>query len=668
MSEIVARVKPTLTQDGQTFKDLNGDGELQPYEDWRLSPEERAADLATRMEVDELVGLMVISSRPMGRYQEDKSKTSHDGLLDEEHYETHRFGSPQLEGSTDIIENKHVRHFIARENPAPRHMVEWINALQELAEGTRLGVPIIMASNSRNEHGGFKLAPRPDDQNLTLWPGTLGLAAIGDLDLISDFAEKSRKEFNAINIRKGYMYMADTATDPRWFRFNGTLGEDPVFISEAIKRIIKGFQGDELGDDSIALTTKHFPGGGARENGFDPHYEEGKYNPYPTPGSLEKYHLPPFLAAVEAGTSSIMPYYAIPSNEKSALPQAPFDGEWEQVGFCFNKPWITDLLRDQIGHKGYVNSDSGVLTGMAWGVEDLTMPERVAKAIDAGTDILADTNDVASIRAAYDQGLVTRDRLELSAKRLLAEMFALGLFENPYRDPEAAEQIVANPDHAAAAEEAHRRSAVLLKNNGVLPLDETALRARTVYVETFEKELTVEKLDAVRAEIEALGLPVQFTTDYRRADIAWVHMHPFTGDYFAPTVGPLDLAIHEETNVRMAKVREIRAAVSTMVVSVNCWLPWLLDEVEPMADALIAGFDTRVTAIAEVIFGVFAPQGRLPYTLPAGPEAIAVDENGICASPNDVPGYDKEKYMDGRPYAYTDAAGNRYVLGFGLGY
>ncbi|HZK05251.1 MAG TPA: glycoside hydrolase family 3 N-terminal domain-containing protein [Actinomycetaceae bacterium] len=666
---IGARVKPTIMVDGLTFKDLNGDGELQPYEDWRLNAEERAADLAARMEIDELIGLMVINSRPMGRYQKDPAKTSHDGLLDEERYESHRMGSPHLEGSTEIIEEKHVRHFIARESPPPQFVTAWVNALQEVAEGTRLGVPALVASNSRNEAGGFKFMPTADDTDMTLWPGTLGLAATGDLDIISDFARKSRAEFNAINVRKGYMYMADTATDPRWFRFNGTFGEDPEFLAQAIDRIVRGFQGEKLDRTSIALTTKHFPGGGARENGFDPHYAEGKYNCYPTPGSLEAYHLPPFKAAIAAGTSSIMPYYAIPSNEKSYVPQAPYRDEFEETGFAFNKAIITGLLREKFGFEGYVNSDSGVLTGMAWGVEDLTIPERVAKALEAGTDIFADTNDVASIRAAYDQGLATRERLELSARRLTKEMFELGLFEDPYKDPEEAPLIVRSPDHLAAAADAHRKSVVLLKNTGgILPLDLDSPAQKKVYVETFERDLTVEKLDEVRAELEAMGLGVDFTTDFRLADIAWVHLNPFTGDYFAATPEPLDLAIHEATNIRLAKVREIRDAVPTLLVSVNFMLPWLLHEVEPMADALLGGFDTSTSAIAEVVFGKFAPVGRLPITLPAGPDAIAVDENGICASPNDVPGYDKERYMEGRTYVYRDSDGNDYRLGHGLNY
>ena len=130
------------------------------------------------------------------------------------------------------------------------------------------------------------------------------------------------------------MYMADTVTDPRWFRGSGTFGEDPEFNARAIGAVVRGFQGEHgLAADGVAMTTKHFPGGGARENGFDPHYAEGKFNVYPTPGSLATYHLPPFQAAIDAGTSSVMPYYAIPSAEKSAMPQAPLE-EFEDVGFA----------------------------------------------------------------------------------------------------------------------------------------------------------------------------------------------------------------------------------------------------------------------------------------------------------------------------------------------
>ena len=494
--DVVARAKPVLEAEGSRFKDLNGNGVLDPYEDWRLSPAERAADLVSRMTPEEKIGLMVINSRTMGISQPDPALTSHDGALDEQYHpiknDPHNTAGLPYEGTTQQITELHMRHFIMRETPTGSKIATWVNAMNEVAEGTRLGIPVIVAANSKNELGGFKLGSTPDDQDFTEWPGTLGLAATGDLDLIADFAVKSRAEWVASGLRKGYMYMADTVTDPRWFRANGTFGEDPAFNAQAIAAVIRGFQGEAgVQRDGVALTTKHFPGGGARENGFDPHYAEGKYNVYPTPGSLAKYHLPPFQAAIDAGTSSVMPYYAIPSAEKSAMPQPPLE-TFEQVGFAFNKGML-DLLR-AMGHQGYVNSDSGILSKMAWGVAELSVPERVGKAVMAGTDIIADTNDVGSIREAFLRGLFTTERLDEAARRLTEEMFALGLFDNPYVDPQRADEVVANEAFAVAARAAHHKSVVLLKNSdATLPLGPDRLAGKRVYVELFEQSLTVAK-------------------------------------------------------------------------------------------------------------------------------------------------------------------------------
>lgn len=668
--EIGARLKPVLDIDGLRFKDLNGNGSLDPYEDWRLSPAERAADLVGRMSPDEKIGLMVICSRSMGTSQPNPELTSHDGALDEQYHpvknDPHTTAGLPYEGTTSQITELHMRHFIMRETPRGSVIATWVNAMNEVAEGTRLGIPVLVAANSKNELGGFKMGATPEDKDFTQWPGTLGLAATGDLGLIRDFAEKSRTEWVAAGLRKGYMYMADTVTDPRWFRINGTFGEDPGFNADAIAAVVSGFQGEHgVGRQGVALTTKHFPGGGARENGFDPHYAEGQFNVYPTPGSLQAYHLPPFQAAIDAGTSSVMPYYAIPSAEKSAMPQPPL-ADFEQVGFAYNKGFL-DLLRT-MGHRGYVNSDSGILSKMAWGVAELSVPERVGKAVMAGTDMIADTNDVGSIRTAYLQGLFSTERLDEAARRLTEEMFALGLFDNPYVDPARADEVVANDRFAEAANAAHLKSVVLLKNSqDTLPLNLDQLSGRQVYVELFEKNLTVAKLDRLRANLAAAHPGIEFTTDYRHADVAIVFLNPFTGSYFEFT-GLLDLDIHEATHVNLGKVRQIRAAVSQLVVGINVMLPWLLGNIEPLADALVAGFDTRTEAVFSVLVGDAAPRGRLPLTFPIDNAAIAVDENGICASPNDVPGFDKEKFMAGRPYVYVDADGNRYQCGHGLSY
>lgn len=669
---ISSRVKAVIEVDGLEFRDLDGDGQLTPYEDWRLSPDERAADLVARMSPEEKIGLMVINSRSMGISQRDPDQTSHDGLLDEQYHEVkvdpHNSAGDPYEGTTEQITQMHMRHFIMRETPTGSRIANWVNAMQEVAEQTRWGIPVIVTANSKNEAGGFKMGATPQDQDFTQWPGTLGLAATGDVDLIRDFAEKSRQEWRCSGLRKGYMYMADTVTDPRWFRSYGTFGEDPQFNAAAITAVIHGFQGEQgLSHDSVALTTKHFPGGGARENGFDPHYAEGKFNVYPTPGSLEAYHLPPFQAAIDAGTSSVMPYYAVPSKEKSSTPQGRLV-EFEPVGFAFNRE-VLALLRS-MGHTGYVNSDSGILNKMAWGVEELSVPERAGAAISAGTDMIADTNDVHSIRTAFLTGLIPPQRLDEAAHLLLVELFALGLFDDPYVDPERADAVVANDEFTAAALEAHRRSVVLVKDgpdaeHTVLPLTPQSLAGKKVYVELFERDLTVAKLDQLRERLATAHPDIDFTTDHRMADVAVVFANPFTGDYFRAE-GLLDLTIDEHSHVNLAKIRRIRESVDTLVIGLNAVMAWLPGTLEPLADAMLIGFDTHTEVVFDAIVGGFTPTGRLPLSFPIDQAAIAVDDAGRCASPNDVPGYDKEKYMDGRPYVYVDAAGHRWVRGYGL--
>ena len=318
--------------------------------------------------------------------------------------------------------------------------------------------------------------------------------------------------------------MVDTVTDPRSQRTHGTFGEGPESIADAIGRLIEEFQGEELGKNSIAMTTKHFPGGGARENGFDPHYEEGKWNLYPTPGSLEKYHLPPFRDAVERGTSSIMPYYSIPSIKKSVVQE--FEDEdipFEEVGFTFNHYFINHILQEKLGFKGYVNSDSGIINNMSWGVEELSEAERFAKAVNTGTDIIADTNDIENLKLAVSKGWISEKRINEANVRLLTEMFTLGLFDDrTYNSPENATEVVSNKANWEAAHEAHKKSVTILKNqNETLPLTAEKLENKKVYVEVLHKETERATANTEKARKECLELG-QFTlTDhYEEADIA----------------------------------------------------------------------------------------------------------------------------------------------------
>ncbi|AMB99060.1 hypothetical protein AWM75_03160 [Aerococcus urinaehominis] len=679
-----SRHKQIIEVDGLQFRDLNGDGQLNPYEDWRLSAEERAADLVSRMNSREKAGMFLINDKPMGISVEEGEPTSFNGIISEVDKDHEKPVKTHEYPTTTMIKDLQMRHIIVRENAKASQHAEWANALQEIAEDSRLGIPVVVLSNSKNENASPTFNGQTSGGNFTQYPGTLGIAATQDDQVVADFAEAGHEEFLAANIRKGYMYMVDTATDPRWFRTSGTFGENPEQISKIAKQLIKEYQGDQLDEDSIALTIKHFPGGGARENGFDPHYAEGKFNVYPTPGSLEKYHLPPFQAAIDENPSSIMPYYAIPSNDKSATPQAPFTGEFEEeIAFAYNKQFVTDLLRNQMGFKGYVNSDTGVLNSMAWGAENLSLPERAAKIMAAGTNIVSGTTDADTFQEAIEN-LADPAQVDKLVQGTLIELFQLALFENPYADVATADDNVNTLEKRTKAYQAHQKSVVLLKNeNNVLPLTEDKVAGKKIYVDLLTKVYNEEELKAREksgnfgnTDEIAAALPgqlqdkfphIQVVTDYKAADIAILLLEPISGSYFEATDGYLDLAIHKETNVDMDKVRDVAAHVDQVIINVNFDLPFVLEGVEELADGLTASFNSFIEAIFDVHFGNYKPTGKLPITLPANQAAIAVDENGICASPNDVPGYDKEKYMD-IPYAYEDKQGGKYTYGFGLTY
>ncbi|MDD7306257.1 MAG: glycoside hydrolase family 3 N-terminal domain-containing protein [Peptoniphilaceae bacterium] len=694
--KLEVRKKKLIEVDGLKFKDLNANGKLDSYEDYRLDPVDRAKDLVSKMTLEEKAGMLMITTQNMGLSCDEKYRDQ-SGILNNEFKESKSniFTDQKEYGNTRTIEELNMRHFILRENYKEDQIALWINKMNEVAEGTRLGIPVLIASNSRNENAEQTFGMNDAVGVFTTWPSTLGLAAAalgdkkngGDYSIISEFAQCSKAEWNATGIRKGYMYMVDVVTDPRWQRIYGTFGENEELIADVARRLVKAFQGEKLNKESVALTTKHFPGGGARENGFDPHYKEGKFNVYQTEGSLGKYHLPPFKAAIDLGTSSIMPYYSIPSGEKSAY-QAYMgqEVEFEDLGFAFNKYFIQDLLRKKMGFKGYVNSDSGIIDNMCWGVEDLDKVDRTAKAINNGVDIIADTNEVNLIIEAVKQGKISEERINEANIRLLIEMFSLGLFDDKtYVDVEKAKQIVANDDFLSKAHRAHQKSLVVLKNKEkVLPIK----KGSKVYIEALHKDKEMAKKYTKNAYKDLKDFDnISLVENLEDADYAFVLIYPKSGNYFSATPGLLELELCEDkTNIasdgraykettvsNIHRVKEIsdkiHAKGGKLIVSVNTNLPWILSNVEKISDGLVASFETFVDAQMEVLTGIVRPSGLLPITLPASSKVIAVDKDGKCISPNDVPGYDKDKYMPkGMKYAYVDSEGNEYKMGFGLSY
>ncbi|MFZ0280723.1 MAG: glycoside hydrolase family 3 N-terminal domain-containing protein, partial [Bacteroidales bacterium] len=419
------------------FKDLNKNGKLDKYEDWRLTPEERSKDLLSKMSTVEKAGFMLINSANMigtRRAEASENKLEASDLDDgagrsqgggggfgqnrQGAAEGARPGAPggngerianmnSSAGTVKVIKEFHNRHFILRSNESARITAEWANKLQELCESEPLGIPAIITSNPRNNvTTNASLGTSVGTTVFSVWPGELGLSAMRDLPLTREFADIARQEWVAVGLRKGYMYMADLSTEPRWSRVNGTFGENAEWVARMMTQIVLGFQGDSLNPTSVALTTKHFPGGGSGKDGQDSHFDWGKAEIYP--GGMFKNNLIPFQAAINAGTSSIMPYYSLPSGT-----------EYEEVGFAFNKGVITGLLRNQMGFKGIINSDTGPLTGMPWGVENLTKKERYKKAIEAGVNIFSGESDPAMLLEVIDSGMVDISYIDNSVLLLL---------------------------------------------------------------------------------------------------------------------------------------------------------------------------------------------------------------------------------------------------------
>ncbi len=639
--DIQARAVDRRHEDGFTFKDLNKNGKLDAYEDWRQPTESRIENLISQMNLQEKVGMMLINTLNA----EEKGRLS--------------------ERAVELIEDEKMTRFIFRntitENPVnagggngfrgvqitPFEAAQFMNSVQELAENTRLGIPVMFKSNARNHvdydaRAGINVASGA----FSSWPKESGLAATRDMELIADFANIMAQEWTAIGLRGMYGYMADLSTEPRWYRVHETFTEDSDLASEIISVLIKNLQGDSLHTGSVALTIKHFPGGGPQEGGGDPHYDFGKNQVYPA--NNFDYHLAPFEAAIKAGASSIMAYYGIPVGQ----PYLP-----NNVGMAFSKGMITGLLRNKLGFKGYVNSDTGIIGERAWGLEDKSEEEQILIAIEAGTDILSGFNNNQQLLDLVASGKLSESRVDLSVRRLLKEQFELGLFENPYVDPNRAAYLVGNPSFQRKADIAQRKSIVLLQNNMNLPIalpkegDSLKLFTMGVHTEMFE-EAVWSNIKATPGDYEA-GKGEVMPSITKDIDYAIIRVHVANDEgggerrYGGASADELNmLAFSEMAEAKSWKMtpslEDIKTIMKTVgaektILSIDFRQPYVLDEGSGLlkAGAILATFGVSDAAVMDILTGTFKPTGKLPFALANKPEAI------IEQHP-DAPGYPEE--------------------------
>ena len=703
-----------LVRDGFVFKDLNRNGEVDVYEDWRRSLSERAEDLAASLSIDEIAGLMLYSEhQAVPTDSAGYWSSTYNGVS------LSRSGLPHSAVSDkqkQFLSEDNLRAVLMVRAESPRIAAEWNNNLQAFCEGIGHGVPVNISSDPRHEAEAFAEFNAGSGGKISQWPCQLGLAATFDPELVREFGRIASSEYRALGIATALSPQADLGTEPRWFRFYGTFGEDPALSRDMVKAYVDGFQTSEgkdriegaWGYESVNCMTKHWPGGGSGEGGRDAHYCFGKYSVYP--GNNLEEQLLPFLGGafdLEDGTdctSAIMPYYTISYG---------IDPSGRNVGNSYSGYIINDLLRDKYGYDGVVCTDWAIThdyqkvedaTGKCWGYENATEAERHFAVLEAGVDQFGGNNAKQPVLDAYrlwveKYGEVSaQERFRKSARRLLMNMFRTGLFDNPYVDPARTEKLVGCPEFMARGFNAQLRSVVMVKNrNAVLPQParakvwfpqihklpskgffgnangddswefpmDTALVARY-----FDLAATPEEADfAFVYANEPQGGHGYDVADRDAGGNGYVPISLQYEDYTASSARPESIAggdplepssnrgyrgktVSTSNRGDMEAVIEARRVMGDkpVIVAVSVLRPFVPAEIEPYADGLLVAINVQHQAVLEIISGRFEPQGLLPMQLPASMAAV-------------------EEQCEDRPHdmeCYRDSEGNVYDFAFGM--
>ena len=702
--------------DGQAFKDLNRNGELDVYEDWRKTPAERAEDLVKQMPVEYLSGMLTNGHTVnVPGY----SSMSVSGIL----YN----GKPFQESGAQswavcdklikAINDFDTRQILMAHSESPTTSARWNNEVQKLCEAAPFGIPSCNSSDPRNEIKATDEYNAGSGGVCSQWPTPLGLAATFDPAVVADFANTVKKEYRAIGFGTALSPQADLATDPRWRRNPGTFGEDPQLVADLSKAYIDAFQTTDdkdlqihegWGHQSLNCMVKHWPAGGAGEGGRDAHLSIGKYAVFP--GNNLKLGMDTFkdgafnLDGPTGCAAAVMPYYTVSWDQ---------DPSGENVGNSYNKYIIDSLLRKQYGFEGIVCTDWGIVPdynmdplttgGKCYGVEDQTVGERIFKILEAGVDQMGGSVNADQIMQAYriwtekygEQS--ARERWVASAKRILIGFFRIGLFENPYVDPENADKVLNDPELHAKGEEAQSKSVVMVKNaGGVLPLDKkmkvyvplrnipgvysmTGRQKKAPYVgysvdtaEVAKRYTIVDTPQEADFAIVAITEP-EGGIGYSKADVKaggngylpiTLQYSPYTathareksiagGDpaekFTNRSYKGKSIAVENQTDLSL--VRETKAAMGDkpVVVLLSTTRPVVM-EFEPWADAILVAFGVRSAAYLDIITGANEPYGLLPMQFP-------IDMNTVEEQFEDTP-HDMTPYLD--------ACGNRYDFAFGM--
>lgn len=623
-----------LKVDGYAFKDMNRNGKVDPYEDWRLSAEARADDLLSRMSLDEKAGLMMHGTAPTVA---DPTGIGQGGAYD-------------LTALQELIVKQYVNTFITRMAGDTANMASQYNKVQEISETSRHGIPVSISTDPRH-HFQYTVGASAGTKGFSQWPETLGLAAIGDDALVRRFGDIARQEYLAVGITQALSPQADLATEPRWSRINGTFGENADLAKRMVQHYIEGFQDGNTGlhDGSVVAVVKHWVGYGATKEGYDGHNYYGRYMTYP--GNNFAYHVKPFEGAFTAKAASVMPTYALPDGNIT------IDGiTLEQVAAGFSKTMLTDLLRGKYGFEGVILSDWGITSdcdancrngtasgvapsfigfGTPWGMEDATKAERYVKAVTAGMDQFGGVTEAPYLTQAVQRGQLTEARINASARRILVQKFKQGLFEHPFVDAAKAATTVGKADFIEAGLDAQRRSLVLLENKDkVLPL---AASVKKVYL------YGIDPAVAKQYGYTVVATPQEADVALLRVAAPYEILHP---NYIFGSMQHEGRLNYVDGDADYEAIKNAAKNAPKTVVTVYLDRPAILGNVQDKASAILANFGVSDGALFDVLTGKAKPQGKLPFELPSSMAEVQVQKSDV-------------------PY---DTAHPLYKFGYGLGY
>ncbi|MDB9977991.1 glycoside hydrolase family 3 C-terminal domain-containing protein [Porticoccaceae bacterium] len=622
-----------------------------PYQDSSLSAEQRLADLLPRMTLEEKVGQMSqyvgiehVAASEKHMTVEELAKSDARGFYPGLH-------SSQMPA---FIETGKVGSFL--------HVLtaKEANLLQYHAQKTRLGIPLLIGIDAI--HGTAMV------RGATVYPAPMGMASTWNLDLVRQASAETALEMRATGSHWTFTPNIDIARDARWGRVGETFGEDTYLVGEMGVATIEGLQqGDFTGPNKVIANAKHWVAGGDPINGINLSPMDVSLR------TLREDFFPPFKRAIEAGVFTFMAAH----NEINGVPAHS------------NRFILTDVLRNEWGFKGFVVSDwMDVGRLHTFHRTATSQKDAVRQTVNAGMDMhMHGPKFLPPLVELVQQGLITEDRIEASAKPILLAKFKLGLFDNPFVDESAVSDKLYTKKHQKTALEMARQSIVLLTNNNdILPLsrgtkvfvtgpnaNSDAILGDWVLPPPPENITTVleglQALPATNIDFYDVGNQVKTLTTKdikaaakraKNSDVALVVVgeNPLRYDRKGKTSGEnvarssLDLFGRQ-----LELIKGIQATgTPVIVVLVNgrpIAEPWLVDNTEAIIEAWEPGA-MGGQAIAEIIYGLTNPSGKLPITVP-----FSVGHGQ--ATYDHKPTAYKHKYVDA-------PTRNLFEFGYGLSY